>query len=70
MPRYSADLVQTMRDALDDVMTKIPANQATSPVKAKVAEVILKTAAKGQTSYQGLISAASEQIHTIISELT
>jgi hypothetical protein len=69
MPRYSAELVQTMRVALDEVMTTIPAHQATSAVKARVAEVILKAAAEGQTSYQGLISAASDQIHTIVSEL-
>jgi hypothetical protein len=70
MPRYSAEFVQTMRAALDEVMTRIPADQATSAVKAKVAEVILQTAATGQRSYQGLISAASDQIHTIVSELT
>jgi hypothetical protein len=70
MPRYSAEFVQTMRAALDEVMTRVPANRATSPVKAKVAEVILNTAAAGQTSYQDLITTASDQIHTIIAELT
>lgn len=70
MPRYSAEFVQTMRNALDEVMTEIPAHQATSAVKAKVAEVILKTAAGGQTNYRGLVSAVSEQMHHIISELT
>jgi hypothetical protein len=70
MPRYSTEFLQTMRAALDEVMTRIPADQATSAVKAKVAEIILKTAAEGQTSYQGLISAASDQIHTIISAPT
>jgi len=70
MPHYSGELVQTMRAALDEVATKIPTHQATSAVKAKIAELILKTAAEGQTSYEGLISAVSDQIPTIISELT
>jgi len=33
-------------------------------------EVILKTAAEGQTTYDGLLAAASDQIHTIVSMLT
>jgi hypothetical protein len=69
MQSYSVEFVQMMRNALDEVMTKIPADRATSAMKAKVAEVILKTAAQGQTSYQGLVKAASDQIRTIISEL-
>jgi hypothetical protein len=39
-------------------------------VKARVAELILNAAAAGQTSYQGLITAASHQIHVLISKLT
>jgi hypothetical protein len=65
---YSWELAQTIRAALDEVMTKILANQATSAVKAKVAVVIFEAAAKGQTSYQGLISVVLNQIHAIISE--
>jgi hypothetical protein len=70
MLHYSQDFVQTMRSALDELVTKIPASQATSAVRAKIAEVILKTAAEGQRSYEGLISAASEQVPTIISEFS
>jgi hypothetical protein len=70
MPHYSPDFVQTMRSALDAVVTTIPTHQATSAVKAKLAELILKTAAEGQRSYDGLISAASEQVPTIISEFS
>jgi hypothetical protein len=51
------------------VMIKILADEATSAV-AKVAVVIFQAAAKGQTSYQGLMSVALDQIHTILSELT
>jgi hypothetical protein len=69
MACYSWELAQTIRAALDEVMTKIPADEATSAV-AKVAVVIFQAAAKGQTSYQGLMSVALDQIHTILSELT
>ena len=70
MPSYSRELVQTMRVALDEVMKKVPPDQVTSAVKARVAELILNAAAAGQTSYQGLITAASQQIHVLISRLT
>jgi hypothetical protein len=58
------------RAALDEVITKIPLEQATPGVKAALAECILKPAAKGQTNYDGLIAAASEQIQAILSMLT
>jgi hypothetical protein len=35
-----------------------------------LAECILKAAAEGQTSYDGLIAVASDQIQTILSLLT
>jgi hypothetical protein len=70
MPSYSPELIQTMRAALDEVMNRIPADQATPGIKARMAEIILKTAADGQTSYEGLLAAASEQIQTILSMLT
>jgi len=67
MPSYNPEFIQTMRAALEEVMTKIPANQATPGIKAHLAELILKAAADGQTSYQGLLAAASDQIQTILS---
>jgi hypothetical protein len=70
MPSFSPELIQTMRAALDEVMTKIPVEQATPGIKAHMAELILKAAAEGQTSYEGLVVAASEQIQTILSMLT
>jgi hypothetical protein len=69
MPSYSPELVQTMRAALDEVMTQIPAEQATPGVKAYMAEFILKAAAQGQTTYDGLLAAASEQIQTVLTTL-
>jgi len=67
MRRFSPELIQVMRTALNEAMTNIPPERATSAVKAHVAELILKTAANGQTSYYGLIAAASGQIQTILS---
>jgi hypothetical protein len=69
MPSFSPELLQTMRAALDEVMTKVPADQATPGVKAYMAEFILKAAAAGQTNYDDLLVAASEQIQTILSQL-
>jgi hypothetical protein len=60
MPVYSPELIQSMRAVLDEVMTKIPADQVTPGIKAYMAELILKAAAAGQTSYEGLLTAASE----------
>jgi hypothetical protein len=59
-----------MRAVLDEVMTKIPSEQATPGIKAALTECILKAAANGQTSYDTLTAAASEQIQTILSMLT
>jgi hypothetical protein len=70
MPSYSPELIQTMRAALDEVMTKIPLDQATPAIKAHMAEFILKAAADGQTSYDGLLAAASDNIQAILSMLT
>lgn len=69
MPSYSPELVQTMRAALDEVMTQIPLEKATPGVKAYMAELILKAAAEGQTTYDGLLAAASAQIQTVLSQL-
>lgn len=70
MPAFNPELVGMMRAVLDEVMTRIPADQATPGIKAYLAEIILKTAAQGETSYDGLSAAASSQIHTIMSMLS
>jgi hypothetical protein len=70
MPSYSPELIQTMRAALDEVMTKIPFEQATPGITAALAERVLKAAAEGQTSYDGLIAAATDQVQTILLMLT
>jgi hypothetical protein len=70
MPSYGPELIQIMRAVLDEVMTKIPVEQVTPGIKAHMAEFILKAAAEGQTSYDGLLASASDQIQTIVSMLT
>jgi hypothetical protein len=70
MASYGPELIQIMRAVLDEVMTKIPVEQVTPGVKAHMAEVILKAAAQGQTSYDALLASASDQIQTILSLLT
>jgi hypothetical protein len=70
MADYSPELIQIMRSVLDDVMTKVPVDQASVAIKARMAEFILRAAAEGQTSYDGLIAAASDQVQSIIAMLT
>jgi hypothetical protein len=70
MPSYSPELIQTMRAALDEVITKVPVEQATPGIKAALAEYILRAAAEGQTNYESLVAVASDQIPTILSMLT
>jgi hypothetical protein len=69
MPTFSPELIQTMRAALEEAMTKVPLEQATPGIKAHLAECILKAAAEGQTSYEGLIAAAADHL-TILSMFT
>ncbi len=56
-----------MRNALDNVMAKVPFEYSTTEVKVRLAEIILKSAAQGQTSYDELVASAAAQIQTIIS---
>jgi hypothetical protein len=62
MPAFSPTLITIMRTVLEDAMTKVPAEQATTVTKAYLAEFILKAAAGGLTSYEGLITAAVAQL--------
>ncbi|QPF81866.1 hypothetical protein IC762_18870 [Bradyrhizobium genosp. L] len=68
--KYSSELIQTMRDALETVMASVPRDQVVFGLKAAVAEYILHAAAHGQTSFDGLVASASDQVQTIISMLT
>jgi len=68
--KYSSELIQTMRDALEAVMATVPADQSVFGLKAAVAQCILQAAAHGQTSFDGLVASASGQLQTIISMLS
>ena len=70
MLAFSPELVATMRAVLEEVMTRVPLEQASSSVKVHLAECILKAAAQGQTSYESLIAAATAQLQTILTMFT
>jgi hypothetical protein len=67
MPTFSPSLITIMRAVLEEAMTKVPAEQATTVTKAYLAEFILKAAAEGLTSYEGLMAAVINQFSTILS---
>jgi hypothetical protein len=56
-----------MRAVLEEAMTKVPAEQATTVTKAYLAEFILRAAAEGLTSYEGLMAAVVNRLPTILS---
>ncbi|HTO65279.1 MAG TPA: hypothetical protein VMM15_28970 [Bradyrhizobium sp.] len=66
MPQFDRELVALMRTALDDVMTRVPPEISGIATKAVLAECILKAAAQGHTSYNELLSAATDHIQTIM----
>jgi hypothetical protein len=70
MPAFSPARITIMRAVLEEAMTKVPAEQATTATKAYLAEFILKAAAGGLTNYEGLIAAAVSQLPTILSMFT
>jgi hypothetical protein len=70
MPQFTPRLIRDMRNALEDVMTRVPAQYVTAAVKVYLAECILKAAAQGHTNYNELVTAAADQIQTAISLFT
>jgi hypothetical protein len=68
--RYDPELTKVMRNALEVVMTRVPWEYSTPPVKAYLAECILKTAARGQRRFDELVAAAADQIQVAISRFT
>lgn len=67
MPGFDPELIAVMRTVLDDVMLQVPANVSNATMKVFLAESILKAASRGQTSYEALFAAATDQIQTIVS---
>jgi hypothetical protein len=70
MPAFGPELTRLMRTALEEVMTRVPAEYSTPALKARLAEYILKAAAQGHTTHSELVSAASNQIQAVVSFLT
>ena len=70
MPQFDPELIQIMKRALEEVMTRVPLEHSTPAAKAYLAECILKAAAHGQTSYDALIAAAADQIQLVVSLFT
>jgi hypothetical protein len=70
MPYFDPQFIDLMRNALEDVMTKVPVEYSTPAAKAYLAECILKAAAQGHTSYNELVAAASDQIQVVLSFFT
>jgi N-acetylglucosamine kinase-like BadF-type ATPase len=70
MPTFGPELTRVMRTALEEVMTRVPAEYSTPAMKARLAECILKAAAQGDTTYNELVTAAADQIQAVLSVLT
>jgi hypothetical protein len=70
MPQFDPQLIAVMKSALEEVMTRVPLEHSTATTKAYLAECILKAAAQGQTSYDGLVAAAADQIQVILAMLS
>jgi len=65
--KIDPQLAQIMRNALEEVMTKVPPEYSTSSTKAYLAECILKAAAQGHTTFEELVTAAADQIQNALS---
>jgi hypothetical protein len=70
MPQFDPRLISLMKNALEDVMTRVPMEYSTPATKAYLAECILKAAAQGHTTYNELVAAAADQIQVILSLFT
>jgi hypothetical protein len=67
MATFNPEFVRLMRMVLEEVMMRVPAEHATPGIKAHLAEIILKAAAQGETTYDGLVIAAASQIQAVVS---
>jgi hypothetical protein len=59
MPHFDPELVEVMREALEEVISKVPSEYSTPATKAYLAECIL---AQGQISWNELVAAATDQM--------
>jgi hypothetical protein len=68
--RFDPALVDLMRKALEESMTRVPLEYSTPAIKAYLAECILKAAAQGHTGYDGLVATAVEQVQNALTLIT
>jgi hypothetical protein len=66
VPQYDPQLIHVMRSAFEEVATRLPLQYSTPETKAYLAEHILRAAARGETSYDGFVAAAADQVQDII----
>ena len=66
MPQFAPELIQVMRNALEEVMARVPSEYSTSTTKVYLAQIILKAAAQGKIRKNELVAAAASQIQTVI----
>jgi hypothetical protein len=69
MPQFDRQLIQIMKNVLEDIMKSVPLEHSTPAVKAYLAECILKAAAQGHTNYDALMAAAVDQMQELVSLL-
>jgi hypothetical protein len=67
VPQFDTELIEVMRNALEEVMTSVPTEHSTLAIKVYLAEFILKAADQGQTRHHELVAAATGQIQVAIS---
>jgi hypothetical protein len=67
MPQFDIELIEVMRNALEEVMTRVSSEHTTPAIKVYLAESILKAAAQGLTRHHELVAAATDQIQVAIS---
>ena len=68
MPKSEPQLVNVMRSALEEAMTSVSSEYATSTTKVFL-EYILEAAAQGQTRYDRFVTAATGQLEQTINLL-
>jgi hypothetical protein len=68
--KFSPVFVEVMRNALEEVMTRVPLERSTPAIKAYFAECILLAAARGQTNREELIASAADQLQIALSLFT
>jgi hypothetical protein len=59
---FEPQLIGLMRNALENVLTRVPSEHSTPATKAYLAKCIRKAAARGHMSYNELVPAAADQI--------